>query len=178
MEKKLKVLMLGWEFPPAIAGGLGVASYGLSQALSQYVDLTVVLPKTNGIQASFEADFQGANTVLLDEALCQRIAQRYESFADVHYIHTTFSPYPTAKPILQKQRWNPALGMPNPALTSPPKTHEFTPAQTLKLLNEDEVYGEKILEKVATYTEAALEIAQKKAFDLIHAHDWMTFPAG
>ena len=27
----MKVLMFGWEFPPHILGGLGTASYGLSQ---------------------------------------------------------------------------------------------------------------------------------------------------
>lgn len=31
----MKVLMLGWEFPPYISGGLGTACYGLTQGLSQ-----------------------------------------------------------------------------------------------------------------------------------------------
>jgi glycosyltransferase involved in cell wall biosynthesis len=38
--------MLGWEFPPAVSGGLGVACYGLAKALnSQGVDVLFVLPK-------------------------------------------------------------------------------------------------------------------------------------
>ncbi|MEI6274080.1 MAG: glycogen/starch synthase, partial [Phycisphaerae bacterium] len=28
-----RVLMLGWEFPPFITGGLGTACYGLTKAL-------------------------------------------------------------------------------------------------------------------------------------------------
>ncbi|GAB4331246.1 MAG: glycosyltransferase family 4 protein [Flammeovirgaceae bacterium] len=181
LENKLKVLMLGWEFPPSMAGGLGVASFGLSKALSQYVDLTIVLPKTNGIKASFSANFEGANTVLPDKDLCQRIEKRYESFADVHYIYANVSPYPTAAPLIQKVRLNPALEINENQILHVPKTEDksskFTPANTLKWLNEEEVYGENILQKVATYTEAALEIARKTDFDVIHAHDWMTFPA-
>lgn len=42
-----RVLMLGWEFPPFITGGLGTACYGLTKALDrQNVDVTFVLPKT------------------------------------------------------------------------------------------------------------------------------------
>lgn len=43
----LRVLMLGWEFPPFITGGLGTACYGLTRALDrQHVEVTFVLPKT------------------------------------------------------------------------------------------------------------------------------------
>jgi glycosyltransferase involved in cell wall biosynthesis len=38
--------MLGWEFPPMVSGGLGVACYGLSKALNaQGVDVLFLLPK-------------------------------------------------------------------------------------------------------------------------------------
>src|SRR5271170_1015831 len=38
--------MLGWEFPPSVSGGLGVACYGLAKALnSTGVDVLFVLPK-------------------------------------------------------------------------------------------------------------------------------------
>ena len=41
-----RVLMLGWEFPPFITGGLGTACHGLTKALdSQGIDVTFVLPK-------------------------------------------------------------------------------------------------------------------------------------
>ena len=42
----MRVLMLGWEFPPFIAGGLGVACYGLTKALDkQGHHVIFVLPK-------------------------------------------------------------------------------------------------------------------------------------
>lgn len=39
-------------------------------------------------------------------------------------------------------------------------------------------YGDTLLEEVARYAELAASLAQKVSFDLIHAHDWLTFSAG
>ncbi|HUO10296.1 MAG TPA: glycosyltransferase [Phycisphaerae bacterium] len=42
----MRVFMLGWEFPPSVSGGLGVACYGLAKALNGTgVDVLFVLPK-------------------------------------------------------------------------------------------------------------------------------------
>lgn len=38
--------MFGWEFPPFNSGGLGVACRGLVKHISQYSDLTLILPQT------------------------------------------------------------------------------------------------------------------------------------
>ena len=43
---RLRVLQLGWEFPPLINGGLGIACLGLARALAKRVALTVVVPKS------------------------------------------------------------------------------------------------------------------------------------
>src|SRR5438309_8639829 len=42
-----KVLMLGWEFPPIINGGLGVACHDLSSAMSKLSNITMVVPKSS-----------------------------------------------------------------------------------------------------------------------------------
>lgn len=45
-DSSVKILMIGWEFPPHSTGGLGFACLGLADALSQKsVDLTFVLPR-------------------------------------------------------------------------------------------------------------------------------------
>jgi hypothetical protein len=44
---KPRILMLGWEFPPEVSGGLGVANYNLCKALAPLTDLTLILPKTD-----------------------------------------------------------------------------------------------------------------------------------
>jgi glycosyltransferase involved in cell wall biosynthesis len=42
----MRILMLGWEFPPFIAGGLGTACYGLTKALDRLGhEVVFVLPK-------------------------------------------------------------------------------------------------------------------------------------
>src|SRR5215467_9171312 len=42
----MRILMLGWEFPPFIAGGLGVACYGLTKALDRLGHQVIfILPK-------------------------------------------------------------------------------------------------------------------------------------
>lgn len=46
---------------------------------------------------------------------------------------------------------------------------------------EDEdvkIYGSNLKEAVKKYTEKAFEIAKLENFDIIHCHDWLTFPAG
>ena len=39
--------MLGWEFPPVINGGLGVACHDLAAAMSEHADITMVIPKAS-----------------------------------------------------------------------------------------------------------------------------------
>lgn len=41
---KPRVLMLGWEFPPLVSGGLGVACEGLVAALRRTTELTLMIP--------------------------------------------------------------------------------------------------------------------------------------
>lgn len=42
----MKVLMLGWEFPPHISGGLGTACHGLLLGLDSLgVDVCFVMPR-------------------------------------------------------------------------------------------------------------------------------------
>ena len=45
-DRPPKVVMLGWEFPPFITGGLGTACHGLTKALDSLgAQVTFVLPK-------------------------------------------------------------------------------------------------------------------------------------
>ena len=48
----MRVLMLGWEFPPFISGGLGTACYGLTKGMSEIgTEVLFVLPRP--VEASF-----------------------------------------------------------------------------------------------------------------------------
>jgi len=61
----MKVLMLGWEFPPHISGGLGTACHGLTRGLSQQgVAVVFVVPRARGDEdARHLAEIVGANQV-------------------------------------------------------------------------------------------------------------------
>src|SRR4030042_6981555 len=52
---KIKTLMLGWEFPPYISGGLGTACYGLTKAMGRIgMDVTFLLPRMNPVRIAGE----------------------------------------------------------------------------------------------------------------------------
>jgi len=128
MEKRLKVLMFGWELPPFNSGGLGVACYGLSKALSRKADILFVLPRKVDISVDF-AKLLFANNV------------------KVTTINSPLTPY-------------------------------MTP-QGYKSMSEDiTIYGANLFEEVKRYAMEARKIAQNEDFDIIHAHDWLTFEAG
>jgi glycogen synthase len=61
----MKVLMLTWEYPPFIVGGLGVACYGLFKALAERgIKIYMILPTQEKvffeISSSWEADYPTA----------------------------------------------------------------------------------------------------------------------
>jgi hypothetical protein len=49
----MRVLMLGWEFPPYISGGLGTACFGLTCAMEHLdLDIVMLLPaNTQGVDS-------------------------------------------------------------------------------------------------------------------------------
>ena len=49
---------------------------------------------------------------------------------------------------------------------------------SLRLKNKSRLYGPGLFEEVARYALRAREIAKEETFDIIHAHDWLSYPAG
>jgi glycosyltransferase involved in cell wall biosynthesis len=47
-----------------------------------------------------------------------------------------------------------------------------------KKTSDADIYGEDVLEKVIAYANEVLRLSRSLDFDVIHAHDWMTFLAG
>ncbi|MCY2959746.1 MAG: glycosyltransferase [Planctomycetota bacterium] len=64
----MRVLMLGWEFPPHISGGLGTACHGITQALTRAgVDVLFVVPRARGDEDAGQARVVGANQIPVEE---------------------------------------------------------------------------------------------------------------
>ncbi len=154
---KIQTLMLGWEFPPFISGGLGTACLGLTKAMDRLgMPITFVLPRAKPMHLA------GSSASAL-------FPQEDPSTA---FRHVQFRPVEAAL---------------NPYATTAASTAGATATATSKAstLSGEEAesggqgnYGPDIYSEVARYTQKVLALGQTEPFDLIHAHDWMTFPAG
>jgi glycosyltransferase involved in cell wall biosynthesis len=124
----MRILMLGWEFPPHISGGLGTACAGIVGGLARGgVRVLFVLPRLAGGEQGEGAEIVGADTAgsVETRAVDSRLTP-YESFAE-------------------------------PRLSG--------------------LYGRELEAEVTRYAGAVARIAARERFDLVHAHDWMTWPA-
>lgn len=190
----MKVLMLGWEYPPHISGGLGTACEGLTRALARHgEEINFVVPSLFGGEHAPHMslmDMRGNVPGQLGD-----LSGKYPSTARV-------------KPKQKNRREGKSRikTIRIPALLSPylrPETYDsahqaissglaFTAifdlaAESEKishLLDDFEEgvgksrYGSDIFQEVARYTGRVLALCADLDFDVIHAHDWMTYPAG
>jgi len=173
--------MLGWEFAPAISGGLGLATYQLAKAISKYADLTVIvpyLPKQATMPAGFET--LAINRMVANENILVDVSPRataYGAFAEVMLIATELSPYPVPvrRTVMVETEHSPEL--------LPPTNQEAVSdimnfCQVRKLFASGEAYGDNIMEKVRAFTQTVLQLVEGRTFDIIHTHDWLTMQAG
>lgn len=148
--------MFGWEFPPHILGGLGTASYGLTQGMHQCgnMDITFVIPRPHGDEDKSFANIIGTSQVpvawrdvsrdyveqrigrLIDPELYFRL--RNNIYADFNYMRTN----------------------------------------DLGCIEFSGRYPDNLLEEINNYSITAGVIARTVDCDIIHSHDWLTYPAG
>ena len=167
-KKKARVLMLGWEFPPVINGGLGVACHDLCIALNKHADVTMVIPKSNPDFRVDNLDLIGLNNI--DARTLKNInhVKEYSELEEVHFIDSNLNPYynsevkeNTGVEIKSKYIRDVEIG-----------------GETFTVFNIDDLYGGDVIEKVQIFGKLAAKMALTKDFDIIHAHDWMTMIAG
>ena len=152
----MKALMFGWEFPPHILGGLGTASYGLTRgmALQPDMDITFVIPKPWGDEDQSFLKIVGAcNTPIV--------------WRDVDYNYV-------------KNRLGEKM--------SPEEYYKlrdniyadfsYRGVNDLGCIEFSGRYPDNLLEEINNYSIVAGVIARAESFDVIHAHAWLTYPAG
>jgi hypothetical protein len=161
MTSKPKVLMLGWEFPPVLTGGLGTACYGLAKALSKYAEIELLIPQSDKDTKLENVHIRGMNYFGINGGQTVEVPmQALEEFAKVKKIPApSLNPYPVG------------IGFEKEAVALK------SPEAIRALYSGIEPYGPNIMQKVATYAEVAVRMALETEFDVIHAHDWITFPA-
>jgi glycosyltransferase involved in cell wall biosynthesis len=152
----MKVLMFGWEFPPHILGGLGTASYGLTQGMSMQEDMeiTFCIPKPWGDEDQSFLKIIGMNStpVVWRDVNWDYVNSRvggymnpqdyYELrdhiYADFNYLHTN----------------------------------------DLGCIEFSGRYPDNLQEEINNYSIVAGVVARQQQYDIIHSHDWLTYPAG
>jgi glycogen synthase len=165
--KKPKVLMLGWEFPPLINGGLGVACLGLCKALRKHADISLILPKSDPAYVLENVELVGLNNIDIDSLRKIDSTLHYKEFSNVEYVDANISPYETT-------------GIPyvNFDILKSVTEHEYKITGPKNVFQNGDVYEGDVISKVIEYAKYSARLASEKEFDIIHCHDWMTFLAG
>ncbi len=181
--------MFGWEFPPQISGGLGTACYGLTKAMvCEGIEVLFVVPTLNGDEPDNGSKLVNASTVgtrqqvtvhSIDQLVTRfsRTAREGSTFTRIE-IPSTLSPYTMAhlqEPVHDLQHWSYPATQANVSIE---KKETATQSQSGSSYPFKGGYGPQLIEEVFRYADAASAIATDEQFDVIHAHDWMTYPAG
>ena len=141
--------MFGWEFPPFNTGGLGVACEGLVKGLSDLeIKVNFVLPK------KVDGISLNANPLFYKFIFAGDSKINLKNNLKIKIVDSLLTPYITSR--------------------------EYQTAYEKSLISGDKksIYSYNLLEEVLRYGQFATEIALEEDFDIIHAHDWLSFPAG
>lgn len=161
----LKVLMFGWEFPPHIAGGLGTACYGLTKGLATHdVKIIFVMPKAGGDEDQSAVRIVSASDV---EVTCTCDTET-DFFRNIDFLEIGSNLVPYLDPETFERSVSSSV-------------HGKKGEKRIMFRNRYEFsgkYGSNLMEEVARYAMVAGTIASQNDFDVIHAHDWLTYSAG
>lgn len=152
----MKALMFGWEFPPHILGGLGTASYGLTKGMWECgdMDITFVIPKPYGDEDKSFAKIIGASQVPV-------------AWRDVNRDYVESRIGKVMDPDEYFRLRNNIYADFNYMRTNDLGCIEFSGR-----------YPDNLLEEINNYSIMAGVVARTEQFDIIHSHDWLTYPAG
>lgn len=152
----MRALMFGWEFPPHILGGLGTASYGLTRGMSLQPDMDIVfvIPKPFGDEDQSFLKIVGAGNT----------------------------------PIVYREPDYETLQNRMGAVMDPKEYYElrnhiyadfnYMNVNDLGCIEFSGRYPDNLLEEINNYSICAGVIARREQYDVIHSHDWLTYPAG
>ena len=165
--------MFGWEFPPHIAGGLGTACYGMTQGLARNdVEVIFVMPKASGDED--QSFVKVVNASDIEARYCDASVEGSEDImSKISFIHIDSNMVPYISP----EEW--ATYRESYERTGKKFWERKGDSWTQRYTFSGK-YGANIMEEVARYAVVAAEVARQLEgqFDVIHAHDWLTYFAG
>jgi len=157
--------MFGWEFPPHITGGLGTACFGLTKGLVKHdTDIIFVVPKAYGDESQEAVRIVNASEVTID----LEIDEEREYWDRVQYMEVGSNIIPYVGP----EDFSKVTELEKRA------SENFKSKVFSQKYEFSGKYGLNLMEEVARYALIGSAIATKHDFDVIHAHDWLTYSAG
>lgn len=162
----MRVLMFGWEFPPHISGGLGTASYGLTKGMATLNDLQVifVVPKAWGDEDQSVVRLIGANQipVAYKKVYFKGFKKPFEKIE----VSSKIVPYTDPEDF-----WK--------VINSEVSGYQmFVETNNKGMVDFSGRYDNNLMSEIEKYAVVASVIAEENDFDIIHAHDWLAYPAG
>lgn len=152
----MKVLMFGWEYPPHVYGGLATANFGITEGLHAQgdVEITLCLPKPWGDESREAANIVAMNAVPV-------------AWRDVNYDYVKWKVGSVMSPEDYFEYRNHIYA-----------DFNYMHVNDLGCIDFAGGYPKNLHEEINNYSVIAGVVARAKQFDIIHAHDWLTFPAG
>lgn len=152
----MKVLMFGWEFPPHILGGLGTASYGLTKGMAEQKDMeiTFCIPKPWGDEDQSFLNIIGMNStpVVWKDVSWEQVQDKVGSYM---------------RPQLYYELRDKIYA-----------DFRYINTNELGCIEFSGRYPENLHEEINNYSIVAGVVARQQTYDIIHSHDWLTYPAG
>lgn len=162
----MRVLMFGWEFPPHISGGLGTASYGLTKGMATCgnIEVIFVVPKAWGDEDHNIVRLIGANRVpvAFKKIYHKGVLTPIEKIE----VESTIVPYTDPEDFWRITRSEVA------------GYKLMVQANNKGMVDFSGKYGNNLMDEIQKYAIVASVIASENDFDIIHAHDWLAYPAG
>lgn len=161
----MKILMLGWEYPPHHSGSLGPACHGLSEALARRGhELVFALPEAAGDEP---AGHMRVISVFDRREMTEAIGFHAQERADDERRPKRRPLEGTRSPIdVADERGN-----------GEPPEDEAAEQGEHRYFGMHHHYGPELLARVDRFTDWAVPLLRDVPHELIHAHEWMTVPA-
>lgn len=161
----MRVLMFGWEFPPHISGGLGTACFGLTKGLAKHnTEVLFVVPKAYGDESQEAVRLLNASDVTVD--IRDEAVLNFWDKITYMEIGSNLIPYVGPE---EFQRMVEEESTSSETITKNVLSTRFEFSGK---------YGKNLMEEVSRYAMVAAVMATQQEFDVIHAHDWLTYSAG
>ena len=196
----MRILMLGWEFPPFISGGLGTACHGLTRALDRNGhEILFVLPRevepgagghvrligtgTPGAPSAAGGAGADADAPAVEGATSFTV----EGFSRARFLGVpspVVSPYGSGgaagletlteeeRRVIEARRAEAA------ALRDAGVEEEAEHAEGAPGVVGGADYSGDVFRSARSFARRVVRLCKGERFDVIHAHDWMTYPAG